>query len=93
MCIRDSLTAGDRSVNIKRAVSNRFGLTREHDTLPKICREALEEGTTAGIEPDMEVMLKEYYQYRGWDWASGKPTREKLIELGLNQVAEDFYSP
>ncbi len=87
------LAAGDRSVNIKRAVSNRFGLTREHDTLPQICRDALDEGTTAGIEPNMEVMLKEYYQYRGWDWATGKPTREKLIELGLNQVAEDFYSP
>jgi len=87
------LAAGDRSVNIKRAVSNRFGLTREHDNLPKICLDALDEGTTAGVQPDMEVMLKEYYQYRGWDWATGKPTREKLVELGLNQVAEDFYSP
>jgi aldehyde:ferredoxin oxidoreductase len=85
------LAAGDRSVNIKRAVSNRFGLTRDHDTLPKICLEALEEGTTAGVAPDMDVMLKEYYQYRGWDWATGRPTREKLVELGLNQVAEDFY--
>jgi aldehyde:ferredoxin oxidoreductase len=85
------LAAGDRSVNIKRAVSNRFGLTRDHDTLPQICREALDEGTTAGVVPDMDVMLKEYYQYRGWDWATGRPTREKLVELGLNQVADEFY--
>ena len=85
------LAAGDRSVNIKRAFSNRFGLNRDHDTLPKICLDALDEGTTAGVAPDMDVMLKEYYQYRGWDWATGRPTREKLVELGLNQVAEEFY--
>ncbi|UCG08111.1 MAG: aldehyde ferredoxin oxidoreductase family protein [Desulfobacterales bacterium] len=88
----DLLKAGDRSVNIKRAVSSKFGLTREHDTIPKICRDALDEGTTAGIQPDLETMLKEYYQYRGWDWETGKPTKEKLIDLGLNQAAEDLYS-
>ena len=88
----DLLAAGDRSVNIKRAVSNKFGLTREHDTIPKICLDALDEGTTAGVQPDLEVMLKEYYQYRGWDWETGKPGKEKLIELGLSHVAEDLYS-
>ena len=39
----------------------------------------------------MEKMLKEYYQYRGWDWATGRPTKEKLLELGLNQVAGEMY--
>ena len=88
----DLLAAGDRSVNIKRAVSNKFGLVREHDTVPKICLDALKEGTTAGVQPDLVVMLKEYYQYRGWEWETGKPGKEKLIELGLDHVAEDFYS-
>ena len=87
----DLLATGDRSVNIKRALSNKFGLTRRHDTVPKICLDALEEGTTAGVRPDLEVMLKEYYQYRGWDWGTGKPTKEKLIELGLKNIAEDMY--
>jgi aldehyde:ferredoxin oxidoreductase len=88
----DLLKAGDRSVNIKRAISSKFGLTREHDTIPKICLDALDEGTTAGIQPDLETMLKEYYQYRGWNWETGKPTKETLIDLGLNQAAEDLYS-
>jgi aldehyde:ferredoxin oxidoreductase len=88
----DLLAAGDRSVNIKRAISNTFGLTREHDTVPRICLEALEEGTTAGVQPDLEVMLKEYYEYRGWDWETGKPGKAKLLELGLDHIAEDFYS-
>jgi aldehyde:ferredoxin oxidoreductase len=87
----DLLAAGDRSVNIKRAVSNKFGLNRQHDTVPRICLDALEEGTTAGVQPDLAAMLKEYYQYRGWDWETGKPTKEKLIELGLDNIAEDMY--
>jgi aldehyde:ferredoxin oxidoreductase len=85
------LAVGDRSMNIKRAISNKFGLSREHDCLPEICLKSLGEGSTAGIKPDLEVMLKEYYQYRGWDWETGKPTKEKLVELGLNQVAEEMY--
>ena len=86
------LAAGDRSVNLKRAINNRFGVTRDHDILPKICLEPLSEGTTDGIQPDMEVMLNEYYSYRGWDWQTGKPTKEKLMELGLTQAAQDLYS-
>jgi len=39
----------------------------------------------------MDLMLKEYYGYRGWDWETGKPSRDKLIELGLDQVARDMY--
>ncbi len=88
---QELLTTGDRSVTIKRAISNKFGLSREHDSLPKICLNALDEGSTAGIHPDMDVMLKEYYQYRGWDLETGKPTKEKLVELGLTQVAEEMY--
>lgn len=85
------LAAGNRSITIKRAISNKLGLRREHDSLPKICLDALKEGTTAGVQPDLEMMLKEYYQYRGWDWQTGKPTREKLIELNLHHVAEELY--
>jgi aldehyde:ferredoxin oxidoreductase len=85
------LAAGDRSVTLKRAISNRFGVTRDHDILPQICLDPLSEGSTDGIRPDMEKMLEEYYQYRGWDWETGRPTKERLVELGLTRVAEDFY--
>jgi aldehyde:ferredoxin oxidoreductase len=85
------LQAGERSVNIKRAISNRLGLTREHDHLPRIAATPLAEGASAGKEPDMGKMLKEYYQYRSWDWQSGKPTEAKLLALGLKQAAADLY--
>ncbi|SMD11782.1 aldehyde:ferredoxin oxidoreductase [Desulfocicer vacuolatum DSM 3385] len=85
------LEAGNRSITIKHALNNKLGLSREQDTMPKICLDALDEGTTAGVEPDMDMMLKEYYQYRKWDWESGKPTPEALSELGLDHIAEEMY--
>ena len=88
----DLLAAGNRSINLKRAISNLQGVTRDHDRLPEICLVPLSEGTTDGVQPNMEVMLKEYYQYHGWDWESGKPTKDKLIELGLGHVADKLYS-
>jgi aldehyde:ferredoxin oxidoreductase len=88
---KELLAAGDRSINLKRAISNKLGLTREHDRLPRICSAALDEGSTAGVEPDLEKMLQGYYQFRGWDWETGRPTKAKLLELGLNQVAGEMY--
>jgi aldehyde:ferredoxin oxidoreductase len=51
-----------------------------------------EEGSTAGTSPDMDTLLREYYDFRKWDWNTGKPTREKLIELGLEDAARDLWS-
>ncbi|MCE5274544.1 MAG: aldehyde ferredoxin oxidoreductase family protein [Syntrophaceae bacterium] len=85
------LTTGDRSINLKRAINNRLGLTRAHDKVPKICLEPLCEGSTAGTMPDMDMMLREYYAYRKWEWGTGRPAREKLEELGLHKAAADLY--
>lgn len=88
---QELLVAGERSLNLKRVISNRLGLKKEHDKLPRICSLALDEGSTAGIEPNMEKMLKEYYQFRGWNWETGWPTKDKLLELGLHQAATEMY--
>ncbi|MBW2220807.1 MAG: aldehyde ferredoxin oxidoreductase, partial [Deltaproteobacteria bacterium] len=87
----DLLTFGERSLNLKRAINNKLGVTCEDDKLPEIARKALNEGGTAGIEPDMDMMLKEFYTVSKWDMETGKPTKEKLMELGLQKVAEDLY--
>ncbi len=34
----------------------------------------------------LEKNLKTYYKLRGWDWETGAPTNEKLIELGINPI-------
>jgi aldehyde:ferredoxin oxidoreductase len=87
----DLATAGDRSINLKRAINNRLGVTPKDDKLPKINLQVVNEGGIAGRSPDMAVMLKEFYNFRKWDWNSGKPTKEKLLELGLDFVAKDLW--
>jgi aldehyde:ferredoxin oxidoreductase len=53
---------------LARAFNQREGVTKKEDKLPRrFFREVLQE-TGKGIHPeDLKVMLKEYYQLRGWD--------------------------
>ena len=87
----DLLTFGERSLNLKRAINNWLGVTRMDDRLPAIARNALSEGATAGIEPDLELMLKDFYKVSNWDWETGKPAKSKLLELGLREAARDLW--
>lgn len=89
--IEDVLQTGERGWNLKRAINNRLGLTRENDKLPKPLLEPLPDGGSAGFTIDFEPMLMAYYEARGWDWETGYPTREKLESLGLDWVANDLW--
>jgi aldehyde:ferredoxin oxidoreductase len=87
------LHIGERIWSLKRAYNNRLGLTRADDTLPMLLLLPLSEGGTQGHVPDLELMLKEYYQARDWDWATGKPTRETLERLGLGFAVGELWGP
>lgn len=79
----DLIRAGERLFNLKRMINVRLGITRVDDTLPRrLLTHARPTGSAAGVLPDLEAMLEEYYQLRGWT-AGGVPTDEKLRELGL----------
>lgn len=77
------MEAGERIFNIKRLISCSMGITRKDDKLPKIVTEVLQTGKTAGIKLDLEENLKSYYEYRGWDWETGRPTEKKLKQLWI----------
>jgi aldehyde:ferredoxin oxidoreductase len=85
------MRCGERGWNLKRAINNRMGLTAENDKLPKALLEPFRDGGSAGYVPDLQGMLAAYYQARGWDPQTGRPTREKLVELGLNDIAIDLW--
>jgi aldehyde:ferredoxin oxidoreductase len=89
--VADMMKFGERSWNLKRAINNRMGLNARNDKLPKALLTPLPDGGSEGFVPDLEGMLFTYYQYRGWDEKTGKPTREKLIELGMDDVAADLW--
>jgi aldehyde:ferredoxin oxidoreductase len=59
--------------------------------LPKAFLEPYKEGGAAGFVPDLPAMLEAYYEARGWDKGSGKPSKERLMELGLEEVAKDLW--
>jgi aldehyde:ferredoxin oxidoreductase len=77
---------GERINNVARLFNGREGFSRKDDTFPKrIMTEAIKAGDSAGqliSQKDLDTMLDEYYQARGWD-KSGTPTTAKLKELGL----------
>lgn len=90
--LEDMLRAGERGWNMKRAVNHRLGLTRASDRLPKALLEPFPDGGSAGFTPDLPAMLDAYYSARGWDPKSGRPTREKLGSLGLDDLLRDLWS-
>jgi aldehyde:ferredoxin oxidoreductase len=47
-------------------------------------------GPLGDISLDMDVMTKDYYEANGWD-SEGRPTKERLLSLGLDDVAEELY--
>jgi aldehyde:ferredoxin oxidoreductase len=87
-------TVGERVNNLARAFNAREGFTRKDDNLPdRLMNEPLAEGGSKGQhipQADLDYMLDEYYTMRGWDVATGTPTRAKLEELGLGYVADDL---
>ena len=87
----DLMKLGERAWNLKRAINNRMGLTRANDKLPKVFLEPHREGGAAGFALDIDGMLSAYYEARGWDTQTGRPSKEKLVELGLPEIAKDLW--
>lgn len=90
--VADMMKAGERAWNLKRAINNRMGLNASNDKLPKALLEPAPDGGSAGFVPDLQAMLSAYYEARGWDKETGKPSREKLSELGLEDIAKDLWA-
>lgn len=88
----DMMKSGERGWTLKRAINNRMGLTAANDKLPKALLEPHNEGGAAGFVPDIRGLLNAYYEARGWDLESGRPSKEKLLELGLEDVAKDLWN-
>jgi len=90
LTIPEMMKIGERGWTVKRAINNRLGLGRADDKLPKPYLEPYAEGGAAGYVIPFEAMLEAYYEARGWDKATGKPSKEKLLELGLEEISRDL---
>ena len=91
----DLLRMGEKLFQLKRLINNRFGITRENDTLPKrLLKDPRPDGSAGGNLPDLDLMLPVYYKLRGWD-ENGRPTSERLQAVGLGTLVarESSHTP
>lgn len=96
MTLYEVRKTAERIWNIIRAFSVREGYRREHDRLPgRFMEEPIKSGPSKDMVISKEMldyMLDQYYEFRGWDLKTGIPTHEKLVELDLEDVADDMES-
>ena len=85
------MKVGERRLNMLRLFNAREGIGRNADKLPAKFFKALSgTGPTASVALDkneFEFALDLYYKLNGWT-EDGIPTREKLIDLGIEWAAE-----
>jgi aldehyde:ferredoxin oxidoreductase len=93
--------AGDRIWNLWKLLNAREGFSRKDDRFPARWLEHLRttdgrqlplqtcEGRPVSKE-SFEKMLDEYYSERGWDIPKGLPTKKRLTDLGLANMARDL---
>ena len=88
--LKELLSCGERTWLLKRGLGNMMGASWEDDRLPKRILTPLKEGAAAGSVPDVEKLLREYYEIRGLD-REGKPKKEVLIKAGLGDLAKKLH--
>ena len=74
---------GERIWNIEKQFNMAAGFSRADDTLPpRLLNDPAPSGTAKGRVCELNTMLDEYYELRGWD-SNGKPTIDTLARLNL----------
>ena len=88
--LKELLSCGERTWLLKRGLGNMMGVTRKDDRLPRRILTPVKEGAAAGSIPDVEKLLREYYEIRGLN-REGKPRKEVLIKTGLTELAKRLH--
>ncbi len=87
------MAVGERVCTLKKAFNIREGWTRADDTLPpRIFEDPIPAGPSKGslvTHEEFKTLVDDYYQARGWT-EEGLIPRSKLIELGLEDIADEI---
>ncbi|MDP2952396.1 MAG: aldehyde ferredoxin oxidoreductase C-terminal domain-containing protein, partial [Chloroflexota bacterium] len=92
----DLMKAAERAWTLGKMLNVRAGFGRKDDRPPEVWFQPLKgPGGERHLtdyygaplsRADVERLLDDYYDERGWDKKSGTPTRDKLEELGLPRI-------
>jgi len=92
--MQDLMKIGERISHIRQAFNAREGIdpqSRKMSSGRPIGAPPLEVGPTANVTVDAEGMRVKYFQGMGWDLKTGRPSRERLVAVGLDDVAQDLW--
>ena len=79
------IECGERTWTVERLFNLKAGLTAKDDSLPeRLLKTPAPSGTAKGKTAQLDIMLPEYYDYRGWD-RDGVPSDATLQRLGLQR--------
>jgi aldehyde:ferredoxin oxidoreductase len=96
----DLLRVATRSYNLLKVLNLREGFSRKDDKFPDRWFEpVIRHGQECRLEDywgeplsraQCEEILDDYYDESGWDSATGIPTKGKLMEVGLGNIAQEL---
>jgi aldehyde:ferredoxin oxidoreductase len=91
--VADMMLAGERIGNVRQAFTVREGINPLADPGPARAfgKPPLPDGPTAGLEVQVDQMVRETLEDLGWTLDAAIPQREVLERLGLSDVAKDFW--
>jgi len=87
------LETGARIAALRQAFNVREGLPVAESIISgrAIGHPPQQSGPLEGVSIDVEVQRREFYQARGWDAETGRPLKETLVALGLQDAADDLW--
>lgn len=87
------LLIGDRIATMRQAFNLREGFKPSDFKYPDrvLGKPPLKSGPLAGITIHPEIMVAEYFKSMDWDLKTGKPSKAKLVEFGLEDLIKDLY--
>lgn len=85
--VEKMMEAGARVWFLQRCLGHIWGATGADDRIGQRIMTPVPDGSIAGVVPDMETMLREFYELRGIT-PDGMPTRATLEKYGLGYVAD-----
>jgi aldehyde:ferredoxin oxidoreductase len=101
LTVEEMLRVGERAHCMHKVLNLREGFTRKDDKFPDRWFEPIIDldGKEVYLQDyfrnplsrkDCEKILDDYYDELGWDIKLGIPTKKRLVELGLTDVAKDL---
>jgi aldehyde:ferredoxin oxidoreductase len=90
---RDKIVkAGERVNTMRQAFNIREGITGPWQYPDRMLGKPPKEvGPRAGISMELSELYEEYWKAMDWDVETGKPSKAKLLELGMDSVATALY--